>query len=247
MQWFFKLHRNLPREGPGNDASTARAFDLIQELPPQPRILDIGCGPGKQTLILAQRSGGQVTAVDMYAPFLAQLARRSREAGLEGLIHPQRGDMFTLDFADGSFDLLWSEGAIYILGFERGLREWKRLLKPGGSLAVTELSWLVEDPPAEAYAFWQRDYPAMKSVPENLAIIAQCGYTLTGHFTLPQSAWWDEYYAPLERRARRMRARYEKDAEAQAVLAVHAQEVEMYRKYADAYGYEFYVMRKPEN
>lgn len=244
MDLFFELHKDLPREGPGDNASTARAFAMIPGLPPRPRILDIGCGPGKQTFVLAARSGGHVTALDKHRPFLDELTRLVSQAGLARRIAPLEGDMAALDFADESFDLLWSEGAIYILGFERGLREWKRLLKPGGGLAVTEISWLVENPPAEALAFWGREYPQMKSVAENLEIVERCGYRLLDHFTLPQSAWWEQYYTPMEVRLEMLRAQNAANPEALRLLDESQAEIDLYRKFSDAYGYEFYVMQK---
>lgn len=244
MDLFFAIHKDLPREGPGDDASTARAFSLIPGLPPKPRILDIGCGPGQQTCMLARVSGGQVTAIDNHRPFLAALERLALSTGLGGQIIPLVGDMAALDFPDASFDVLWSEGAIYILGFERGLQEWRRLLKPGGALAVTEISWLVENLPTEALEFWRRDYPQMKSVAENLEIISRCGYQLLGHFTLPQSAWWEGYYTPLLARVERLQPEYAADPYALSLFESTREEIALYRKYADSYGYQFYVMRK---
>jgi ubiquinone/menaquinone biosynthesis C-methylase UbiE len=246
MELFFEIHKDLPREGPGDNASTARAYALIPGLPLRPRILDIGCGPGQQTLVLAARSGGQVTALDNHRPFLDGLARLVGQAGLEQRVTLREGDMTALDFPEASFDLLWSEGAIYIIGFGRGLREWKRLLRPGGCLAVTEVCWLSDDRPAEALDFWQREYPQIRSVAENLEIVAQSGYTVIDHFTLPQSAWWDEYYTPLQARVEQLRGKYAVDAEAQKLLAATQEEIDIYRKYADTYGYEFFILQKAQ-
>lgn len=245
MDLFFEIHSELPREGPGDDASTARAYRMIAGLPPKPRILDIGCGPGRQSCVLATVSGGHVTALDNHPPFLANLACLVRQGAFEEQVTSLEGDMFSLDFPDHSFDLLWSEGAIYILGFERGLREWQRLLEPGGALAVTEVSWLVDAPPAEAWDFWQREYPQIQTVQHNLEIIARCGYQLLGHFTLPQSAWWDQYYTPLQARVEMLRLKYAADAQALSLLDATQEEINIYRQYAHTYGYEFYVMRAP--
>jgi len=248
MDLFFEIHSGLPREGPGDDASTARAYALIPGLPPSPKILDIACGPGQQSCVLAKVSGGHVTALDNHPPFLADLARLKASAGqaVAEKITPVLGDMFALDFPDQSFDLLWSEGAIYIIGFERGLREWKRLLKPGGAIAVTEACWLVEDPPAETWDLWQREYPLIRSVAHNLEAVARCGYRLLGHFTLPQSAWWDQYYTPLQARLPLLRQKYAGNAEMQRLLDANQEEIDIYRKYGHTYGYEFFVMQKRE-
>lgn len=243
MDIFFQVHQDLPREGPGSDASTRKALALIPGLPSNPRILDVGCGPGMQTLELARQTAGQITAVDTHQPFLDDLARRARQAGLGEHITPLKQSMFALDFPAASFDLLWSEGAIYIMGFEAGQRAWKHLLKAGGFLAVSELTWLQPHPPAEIAAYWGREYPAMKSLPENLEIARRAGYRIVGHFIQPPSDWWEAYYGPIEARLTVLRQHYAGDAAALAQLAEHQREVDMYRQYADWYSYVFYVLQ----
>ena len=244
MEIFFEIHRDLPREAPGSDACTARALSMIPTLPDDPCILDIGCGPGAQTLVLAKKTGGRVIAIDTHQPFLDDLTRRAQRAHLSSRIHPQHGDMTALDFDEAAFDVIWSEGAIYIMGFREGLTAWRRFLKPGGTLAVTEAAWLVEDPPDEARRFWQAAYPAMKHAGNNVTILQEAGYTPLGHFPLPESACWDNYYTPLERRLAALRQRYHDNAEALAILNEEQVEIDLYRTYSYSYGYVFYVAQK---
>lgn len=135
---FWAIHSDLPREGPGDNASTARAYDMMRELPDAPTILDIACGPGMQTLELARLGAGRVTAVDLHQPFLDELGRRARATGLADYIDARRASMFDLPFEDAAFDVVWCEGALYMMGFRHGLTAWRRLLKPGGYVAVTE-------------------------------------------------------------------------------------------------------------
>ena len=239
---FFEIHSDLPREAPGSDACTARALAMIPDLPDAPATLDIGCGPGAQTLVLARQTGGHVTAIDTHQPYLHELARRAERAGLSHRINPPNASMSALDFAAGQFDLIWSEGAIYIMGFQEGLEAWRRFLKPGGALAVTEVSWLADDPPDEPWRFWQAGYPAMKTVDENIALVEAAGYRSIGHFALPESAWWDDYYTPIEHRLATLRRQYRDDAEALAVLDEEAQEIDLYRRFSAFYGYVFYIM-----
>ncbi|NRA02079.1 MAG: hypothetical protein HRU00_05690 [Myxococcales bacterium] len=68
IEVFWKLHQGLPKQGPGSDASTRRALALVPELPSAPRILDLGCGPGRQTLVLARETGGQLTELPDATP-----------------------------------------------------------------------------------------------------------------------------------------------------------------------------------
>jgi len=241
MKIFFEIHKDLPREGPGDMRSTQQAFGLMNGLPTDPQILDIGCGPGKQTLDLAAISSGNITALDNHQPFLDHLQTLINAQGLANRIRTVNGSMFELEFPAQSFDVLWSEGAIYIIGFEQGLKTWRPLLKPGGYLAVSEISWLKPDPPQDVYSFWSAEYPGMRSVEQNLLTLQDCQYRETGHFCVPSSSWWTDYYTPMLARLPRMRTEFRDDPEALACIDETEKEIDMYRKYSDWYGYVFYV------
>jgi SAM-dependent methyltransferase len=154
-----------------------------------------------------------------------------------------KGDMFDLGFEKSTFDLIWSEGAIYIMGFEKGLRTWLPLLRKGGYLGATELTWIKPDAPEEPRAFWEEAYPAMQDVEANLKVIQRTGYRHVGHFTIPESAWWNEYYNPVEKRLAVLREKYRANIEAMDVLGMEQKEIDLFRKYSNFYGYVFYVMR----
>ena len=188
MDIFFELHQDLPREGPGDNPSTRKALSLLTELPLQPLILDIGCGPGMQTIELARCTKGKIIAIDTHQPFLDKLKQRAQAEGLSDKITTINMSMFALEFEAKSFDAIWSEGAIYIMGFEQGLRACQPLLKPGGYVAVTEISWLRPQPSGEVQAFWAANCPGMRTVEENLEIVQAAGYRKVGHFVLPSSA-----------------------------------------------------------
>jgi SAM-dependent methyltransferase len=243
MQFFLEIHRDMPRQGPGDRESTGRAFGLIPALPSVPDILDIGCGPGAQTLALADLCEGQITAVDMHRQYLVQLATEVGRRALGSRIQVLEGDMENLEFPPGSFDLVWSEGAIYLMGFARGLRAWRPLLRAGGYLAVTEATWFRSDAPGEIKRFWNESYPAMQDTAANLAAIRDAGYHVLGSFRLPDSAWWKDYFEPLESRLAAVERRYQHSKVAMDVLALERKEIEMFRKYSDYYGYAFYVMQ----
>lgn len=248
MDWFFVLHAQLDREGPGDDASTARAFDLCRpHLPARPRVLDIGCGPGAQTRALARLAPqAQIFAFDLHLPFLRQLARSlDTLESPAASVTPLRMSMFAMGFAPGSFDLIWSEGAIYIRGFDAGLRTCWDLLKPGGCLAVTELSWLQPDPPAVAASFWAEGYPEMRSRAENQSAAARLGYHALGSFVLPDHAWVEHYYEPIARRAAQLERETPDDPDLRALLAAAQLEFDTYRSYSHWYGYVFYILQKP--
>ena len=175
--------------------------------------------------------------------FLEVLWKRALEEGATGRITILQASMFDLEFEEGSLDLIWSEGAIYIIGFEKGLRSWRSFLKHGGYMAVTELSWIKEIPPAEVKSYWETGYPGMKRMEDNLKIIREAGYEEVDHFILPESSWWEFYYHPMEKRIGLLRQKYERDEAANKQLDENQQEIEMYRRYSSWYGYVFYLMQ----
>ncbi len=244
--FFFEVHRDMPRQGPGSDLSTRRALCLAGPLPKAPAILDIGCGPGEQTLCLARATGGHVTAVDTHQPFLDDLAQRASAAGLSGQITIRNQSMSELSDPDGAYDLVWCEGAVFIMGFEAGLRAWRRLLRPGGVLGLSESVWLTDTPPAAARAFWDSEYPAITSVEENLALLARSGYRLLGYFILPASDWMEGYYLPIRARLAALRPFHAGDPEAEAVFAMEEREIRMYEEHGDSYGYAFFIARRDD-
>lgn len=238
---FFALHRGLPRQGPGSDDTTRRLLSLASlagPLPERPRVLDLGCGPGRSALLLAAEAGADVTAVDLHAPFLAELRQAAAARGLGDAIHTVEGDMGALPHPDGSFDLVWAESSAYAIGFDRALRSWRRLLSPGGTLVVTECEWTTDEPSPEARAFWDRHY-ALRTTAANTSAAVEAGYHVIGSYPQPESDW-DEYYGPLGERADVADPGTPGMAEA---LAATRAEIAMRREHGGEYGYTGYVLR----
>jgi SAM-dependent methyltransferase len=242
---FFEVHNNLSREGPGSVQSTLRALRSVDPDDKQLNILDIGCGPGMATIELA-KLGHRVTAIDNNETFIKILLARAKEEGLSDRITTLFGDMFCLEKFIGSntFDVIWSEGSIYIIGFERGLTEWKKFLKKDGYFVCSELSWLTADPPFEIREFWSKHYPGICSQEENFRTVRKCGYELIDSFVLAEKDWWDEYYGPMEERIQELKVKYKEHREAESVLDEQQSEIDMYKKYSENYGYVFYIMKK---
>jgi ubiquinone/menaquinone biosynthesis C-methylase UbiE len=242
MGFFMELYGSLPRAGPGDNASTRKAYSMIQDIPPEPRILDIGCGPGLQTLEVAKLSGGVVVALDLMPKMIARVKEAAAEQGLSDRIQTVQMDMKKMDFANNSFDLIWSEGAIYLMGFKKGLQKIRRFLKPGGYVAVTEAVWLKSNPPAEVVKLWQ-EYPEIDSISKKLKVIADLDYLEIGHFVLPDTSWIESYYKPLGKRADELEPVWTEDPVALEVIQEARFEIEMFRKYHEFYGYCFFIMR----
>jgi len=235
------LHAGLAQQGPGSPASTCRALAACAHLPPEPEVLDIGCGAGNATMTLLEATEGPVTATDLFPSFLAQLEERAAAFG--DRLQTVEADMAALPFGP-RFDLLWSEGAAYIMGFDAALASWRALLRPGGYLALTEISWLQTPPPEEAVTYWNEAYPGIRSVQANVDAALAAGFEVVEHFALPASDWW-AYYAPLEARLAPFAQAHAGEEAAQAVVAMTEAEIDLYRRLGESYGYVFYILRWP--
>jgi ubiquinone/menaquinone biosynthesis C-methylase UbiE len=242
MNYFLEVYGTLPRAGPGSDELTRRAFEMIPSLPDSPRILDVGCGPGMQTVELLRICAGSVVALDFLPEMIDRTNAAADSAGVSGRLETVVQDMKEMTFPESSFDVIWSEGAIYNIGFETGLKEFKSVLKPGGYVAVSEAVWLKPHPPTEAVQFWQ-DYPEIDTVVAKLEVIKRTGYEVLDHFVLPGSAWTDQYYDPMERRIAEKENAWSGIPEAEAVLSEAKNEISVFRKYSDYFSYAFFIMR----
>jgi len=153
--------------------------------------------------------------------------------------------MFDMDFPDESFDIIWAEGSTFVIGFERTLKEWRRFLKPKGCLVTHEMTWSRPDPPREVYNYWKKlAASGIRTLQEYLEQIPACGYDVIGYFTLPEDAFWIEYYDPLENRIQELRPKYINDSRALEVLDAEQREIDMSRKYHEWYGSAFFIMKK---
>ena len=242
MALMFSFFEGVVRKGPGSEASTLKALKMLDGLPPQPRIVDFGCGAGVASLVLARATQGNVTAVEIYRPFLRQLEAQAATEGLTERIRTVEADMADPPFPDGSFDLVWSEGAIYNVGFEQGLKRWRRLLRANGFIAVSEVSWLCEAPLRDAVEFWKNEYPAMTGIEDNLSKLGAAGFESVGHFVLP-SEDWENYYGPLQDQLAVFRSEESGNADAQAFADSLEQEIDVWKEYGEHFGYVFYLGR----
>jgi SAM-dependent methyltransferase len=246
MDWdiFFDIHKDLPREGSGREEYTLKAFEMIPAIK-NPRILDIGCGPGLPTIQLAKLTDGEVIGIDIHQPYLDRLEKLAKKENLQKRVKAINKSMANMDFPEEYFDIIWAEGSIFIIGFKKGLMDWKKFVKPHGFLAVHEMTWLRDNPPQEIKDYWEQVYPAISTIENNLNIIKKCGYKLLGHFPLPDDAWWEFYYCPLEERLKLLETKYKDNPKAIAMINEGHKEIDLYRKYNIWYGSVFYVMQKP--
>jgi ubiquinone/menaquinone biosynthesis C-methylase UbiE len=220
MEAAFQADKDLIREK--LNKYTGKAFQMLPELD-KPCILDVGCGSGVPTMELARLSNGQIIGLDIDQSQLDRLARKIERAGLSNRVKTVKCSIFDMDFPNDSFDIIWAEGSIAIIGFERGLREWGRFLKPSGFIIV---------------------HDDMENITKKMEQISSCGYELLEHFTLDEDTWWFEYYSPLEKRINEIRAKYANEPEVLAIFERDQREIDMFKKNPRRYRSVFFIMKK---
>jgi len=240
------LHKRNRRQGPGGEAETRQAIALANLQKSEPlRIADIGCGTGASTLQLAQSLNAEITAVDFLPDFIEILKGNAATEGLSDKIKPLVCSMEQLPFANEEFDVLWSEGAIYNIGFEKGVQEWRRFLKPGGILVASEITWTTNTRPDELQHYWDAQYSEIATASQKIKILEHSGYSPIGYFVLPQVCWLENYYHPLRAAFSDFLKRNNDDDESAASI-VEAEELEiaLYEKNKSYYSYGMYVAQK---
>ena len=244
IEYIYELCEALPRSGPGDNEYTRRAFNSLPQLQTPSLILDIGCGQGMQTIELAKISNGKIIALDNHQAFLDMLMEQAKKQRFEEKIFPKNISMLEMDFEEKNFDIIWSEGALYFMGFQNGLKRCHQLLKDKGYLAVTELVYIVPNPPNPVVEYFKSEYPDIKNIEGKIEIIKKEGFDLISNFTLPESAWLNNYYLPMENELPLLNKKYQGNEVALAVFEGFKNEADFYRKYSKFYGYEFFVMQK---
>ncbi len=237
------FHKNNERQGPGSEEVTKKALQLIGKKDFR-HIVDIGCGTGGQTLTLVKHLTGHITAVDLFTEFLAKLKARVIEDGLQSRITTRQASMEDLPFEAESFDLIWSEGAIYIMGFEKGVKKWRKFLKPAGYIAVSELCWTTNDRPQEVQDYWQKNYAEIDTISNKIKILEKAGYSPFAHFVLTENCWLENYYIPLQSHHEEFLKRHNNDPEAREIIEMEKEEFEFYKKYKDYFSYGFFIAQK---
>lgn len=245
LELIIDLHKNSKRQGPGGEKYTLKALDFLN-FPKHKKlkVADIGCGSGGQTLTLAQNLNAHISAVDLFPEFLGELSEKSEKLGLTEKITTLEKSMDDLPFKDDEYDLIWSEGAIYNIGFQNGLEKWKAYLKDGGYLAVSEITWTTLSRPAEIENFWKKEYPEIDVASNKIKQLENNGYSLTGYFYLNEDGWIENYYKPMEARFESFLKRNDNSELAKKVVEDNNAEIELYMKYKDYYSYGFYMARK---
>lgn len=249
MEDYFKLlielHKNAKRQGPGGDQEVIKILELA-ELTKLKRvnIADIGCGTGASTIQLAKQLDANITAVDFIFEFVEILKDKAEKECLTEKINTLVCSMEALPFRDNEFDIIWSEGAIYNMGFKKGVNEWKKYLKLDGFLVVSEITWLTNERPDEIQQHWDSEYPEIDTASAKLQVLEDAGYSPVSYFYLPESCWLDNYYRPMQKRFSDLLSRYKNNQSIQRLIAAEENEIDLYERYKKYFGFGVYIAKK---
>ena len=200
---------------------TILAFRMLPKIK-SPHILDVGCGSGIPTLVLAKLSDGEIIGIDTNQSLLDRLEKRAEKLGFSNRVFTKNGSLSEIDFPDETFDIIWAEGSLHIIGFKKALKELNVLLKPDGFLVV---------------------HDGVTVVSNNLKKIPDFGYKLINHFVLPDDAWWKDYFEPLEQLIKDWRKKA-KSTESLRILESYQREVNMFKTNPKEQASAFCILQK---
>jgi ubiquinone/menaquinone biosynthesis C-methylase UbiE len=247
MELLIDLHIHSERQGPGSKTETIKAFQLTGIMPNKDlKIADIGCGTGSQTRVLAELSQGSIIAVDLNSPFLNKLKDQLTNTKYQNRIQTLFSSMNSLPFHEDEFDLVWSEGAIYNMGFEAGIKNWKHFIKKNGFLVASELTWITGFRPMEIEDYWTKEYPEVDTISNKIKILESNGYSPIAHFVMPEYCWLENYYYPLLDQFPDFLKRNASNPRVQEIVELEKNEIDMYLKYKTYYSYVYYIAKKIE-
>lgn len=234
----------VERQGPGSVETTLKALNFLDDLPKEAKIADLGCGTGGQTITLAENTTGHITAMDLFPDFINIMDQNIKKKNLGNRISTIVGSMGDLPFEEGELDLIWAEGSIYNIGFENGVNLWKKYLKKGGYIAVSEGTWFTNERPAEIEKFWMDNYPEIDTISAKVHQMENAGYKIIACFATPESDWLEQFYPPMEKARKIFMEKYGDNKMVRELVANQQREEKLYNKYKDYYGYAFYIGKK---
>jgi ubiquinone/menaquinone biosynthesis C-methylase UbiE len=241
MELIIDFFKDLERLGPGDNKQSKKALKNINLENKSPvKIIDIGCGTGAQSIFLAKETKTQIIAVDFLQPFLDELERRADILKLD--IKTICSSMDNLPFSEKYFDIIWSEGAVYNIGFNNGINYWKKFIKDDGYLSLTEMSWLTDSRPNEIENYWKKEYDEIDTIENKLKQLENAGYKIINYFTLPDYCW-ENYYKPIKENERQFINKCGNTKDVIEFIEKGNIEMEMYKRFNKYYGYVFYIVQ----
>ncbi len=244
LKLLIDLHIDGKRQGPGGVQETLKMIELAGlRHQKNLKIADIGCGTGIASIFLAKELSARITSIDFLPEFIDVLKQTVKSEYLTN-IDAKVCSMDNLPFDDEEYDVLWSEGAIYNIGFEKGVKEWRRFLKKNGLLILSEITWLTEERPDEIQNHWDSEYPEIDTASEKIKILEKAGYSPVAYFYLPESCWTDNYYNPMQSRFTEFLERNRNSTTAQEIIEAEKVEIDLYGRFKEYLSYGVYIARR---
>lgn len=237
MTDFMKVYEPLEYWGPGSVGDTDKALSLVPiELK---HVLDIGCGKGLATQVLAKQTDAKITALDNEQSALNDLANRFEQQGISKRLETVNASMTQLPFSKESFDLIWAEGSAYIMGVKNALTDWKPFLCKSGYMVISDMVWRTDSPSKESIELWEREYPDIQLVQTRIKQMQKAGYRVVNHFLQTKESWLN-YYGPLQERIDEL----ETEMPSSTALKDIKHEVDICTQFAEEFGYHMFVLAK---
>ena len=242
-----EYYSHFDRQNPGTPEITKKALSFIENidaLSELSQIADIGCGTGGQTITLAQHTTANIIGIDLAPIMIEKFNKNMIENNLQKRVQGVVGSMDNLSFKNEELDMILSEGAIYNIGFERGLKEWNKYIKKDGYIIVSDASWFTEDRPSEITDFWMGAYAEIDTIPNCMSKMQKAGYIPIASFIVPEYCWTDNFYGSHISFQDIFLKKYAGNKAVEEFIAYERYEAQMYNKYKKYYGYVFYIGKK---
>ncbi|SDA72784.1 class I SAM-dependent methyltransferase [Methanobrevibacter millerae] len=236
--FFYLTFKDLDRLAPGSDESTLNVLNLIDiDKDLKMDILEVGCGTGSDTLILADYfRNSTVEAIDLFPHYLKVLNQKIDEKNLGSRVYAYEMDMNDLDFANEEIDLLFCHAGVEIMGFKKALNRWRRVIKPDGFLIVSDLTW-ISSPSRESTDFWKSNYEEIDTIENKITQLEKLGFEYINHYVLDKSEF-AEYYSQLNANLDKIKS----DKSAKDFIKQLKKEVNVSKN--EDFSYVYYIMRK---
>ena len=244
MDLIIETHVGLERQGPGSPEMVIKALSFIDNNEKFSKVLDCACGAGGQTMVLAKNIPGKITGLDILPELINIFNGNAKKLNFQDRVNGIIGSMDNLPFQNEEFDLIWSEGAIDNIGFEKGLTYWYGFLKKNGYVTVTCPSWFTNERPAEIEKFWSSMGCELDTIADNISIMQKIGYVPIGSFILPEKCWTDNYFIHREAEDKKLLEKYTGNKNVEAYVNDNRYEEELFTRYNQYYGYVFYIGKK---
>lgn len=193
------------------------AYSLLPEMK-SPNILDVGCGTGVSALRLAEISDCRITGVDIDQSSLDRMKDKFDEQGFSSRLKLLNCSLEELPFEKESFDIVWSEGSVQFIGFEKALVYWGSFLKHNGVMVIHHV------PDDFMNKLMAIEYREME---------------LRAYYLLDESVWWEKYLGPMEAALNQPGCKTD-SAEARQCL----DEIQMYHDNPKSFRSAYYIMKK---